>query len=107
MSLFHSEVRPTCSANGQKVAIIGTLTLLLYKSSEPFVDFYFTFLFIESCDLFLLRHSCNIRYIKNPLERLFFMMGSISVQNMEPFPFSISAIRVPESFVNQTFILQS
>ena len=27
MSLLHGEVRPTCSANGQKVAIIGTLTL--------------------------------------------------------------------------------
>ena len=40
-------------------------------------------------------------------ERLFFMFGSISVQNMEPFPFSIPAIRVRESFVNQTFIPQS
>ena len=28
MSLLHGEVRPTCSANGQKVAIIGTLTLV-------------------------------------------------------------------------------
>ena len=27
VSLLHGEVRPTCSANGQKVAIIGTLTL--------------------------------------------------------------------------------
>ena len=26
VSLLHGEVRPTCSANGQKVAIIGTLT---------------------------------------------------------------------------------
>ena len=30
MSLLHGEVRPTCSANGQKVAIIGTLTLSTY-----------------------------------------------------------------------------
>ena len=30
MSLLHGEVRPTCSANGQKVAIIGTLTLYIY-----------------------------------------------------------------------------
>ena len=29
VSLLHGEVRPTCSANGQKVAIIGTLTLPL------------------------------------------------------------------------------
>ena len=28
VSLLHGEVRPTCSANGQKVAIIGTLTLI-------------------------------------------------------------------------------
>ena len=27
VSLLHGEVRPTCSANGQKVAIIGTLKL--------------------------------------------------------------------------------
>ena len=27
VSLLHGEVRPTCSANGQKVAIIGMLTL--------------------------------------------------------------------------------
>ena len=31
MSLLHGEVRPTCSANGQKVAIIGTLTLMILK----------------------------------------------------------------------------
>ena len=30
VSLLHGEVRPTCSANGQKVAIIGTLTLSTY-----------------------------------------------------------------------------
>ena len=31
VSLLHGEVRPTCSANGQKVAIIGTLTLYEIK----------------------------------------------------------------------------
>ena len=33
VSLLHGEVRPTCSANGQKVAIIGTLTLAEYTSA--------------------------------------------------------------------------
>ena len=33
MSLLHGEVRPTCSANGQKVAIIGTLTLYGIKNN--------------------------------------------------------------------------
>ena len=34
MSLLHGEVRPTCSANGQKVAIIGTLTLMHYCGGQ-------------------------------------------------------------------------
>ena len=34
MSLLHGEVRPTCSANGQKVAIIGTLTLYGMSTSQ-------------------------------------------------------------------------
>ena len=35
MSLLHGEVRPTCSANGQKVAIIGTLTLYYLYEKSP------------------------------------------------------------------------
>ena len=34
VSLLHGEVRPTCSANGQKVAIIGTLTLQLMSVNK-------------------------------------------------------------------------
>ena len=38
MSLLHGEVRPTCSANGQKVAIIGTLTLYVCRLCINFQD---------------------------------------------------------------------
>ena len=36
VSLLHGEVRPTCSANGQKVAIIGTLTLPILANFSEF-----------------------------------------------------------------------
>ena len=50
MSLLHGEVRPTCSANGQKVAIIGTLTLCLWtkKIFESYFRDRLTFSNIDS-----------------------------------------------------------
>ena len=54
-------------AGWRAVLLRSTLLTHPLKSSEPFVDFYFTSLFIESCDYFLLCHSCNISCIKSPL----------------------------------------
>ena len=53
MSLLHGEVRPTCSANGQKVAIIGTLTLPSHEVLETITGSFIPSAQLRDGSLFL------------------------------------------------------
>ena len=64
VSLLHGEVRPTCSANGQKVAIIGTLT---QYTLSPFVFIHsFVLCGLDSIPFYIL--SSAILYLNGDLE---------------------------------------